>query len=120
MQIHEVEHIAQRAAVAAQDKKATDVIVMNVHSLTPMADFFVICSANSRPQVEAVSKAVRDELHEHGITCKGVEGMDEGRWVLLDFGDVVVHVFRPEDREFYHIERLWGDADVYTVGESTT
>ncbi|EPZ44325.1 MULTISPECIES: ribosome silencing factor [Alicyclobacillus] len=120
MQINEVERVAQAAANAAQDKKATDVVVMNVQTLTPMADFFVICSANSRPQVESVARAVRDELSELGVTCRGVEGMDEARWVLLDFGDIVVHVFRPEDREFYHIERLWGEADVYTVGESST
>lgn len=118
MQI-DVERIARTAATAAQDKKASDIIVMNVQALTPMADFFVICSANSRPQIEAVSRAIREEVQKEGIVCKGVEGMEEARWVLLDFGDVVVHVFRPEDREFYHIERLWGDAEVFTVGEST-
>lgn len=117
MQINEVERIAQAAAAAAQDKKAMDVVVMDVHQMTPMADFFIVCSASSRPQVEAVARAVRDELQQLGVACKGVEGMDEARWVLLDFGDVVVHVFRPEDREFYHIERLWGDANVYTLGE---
>ncbi|MFD1677761.1 ribosome silencing factor [Alicyclobacillus fodiniaquatilis] len=118
MQAHEVERIAKAAATAAEDKKATDIIVLNVQSLTTMSDFFVICSANSRPQVEAVSRAVRDKMSEFGVTCRGVEGLDEARWVLLDFGDVVVHVFQPEDREFYHIERLWGDADIYTLGES--
>jgi ribosome-associated protein len=117
MQINDVERMAQRAATAAQDKKATDILVMNVHSLTPMTDFFVVCSASSRPQMEAVARAVRDELSQLGMQCKGVEGMEEARWVLLDFGDIVVHVFRPEDREFYHIERLWGDAEVYTVGD---
>lgn len=119
MQLHEVEQIAKVAATAAQDKKATDVIVMNVEALTPMADFFVICSANSRPQVEAVTRAIRDEVEQLGVFCKGVEGMDEARWVLLDFGDVVVHVFRPEERQFYHIERLWGDAPVHTLDESS-
>lgn len=120
MQVHEVEQIAQAAAAAAQDKKATDVLVMNVESLTPMADFFVICSANSKPQVEAVTRAIREEIEQRGVLCKGVEGMAEAKWVLLDFGDVVVHVFRPEEREFYHIERLWGDAKVYSVGESNS
>lgn len=120
MQVNEVERIARTAALAAQDKKATDVIVMNVQALTPMADFFVICSATSRPQIEAVSRAIRDEVQKMNVPCKGVEGMEEARWVLLDFGDVVVHVFRPEDREFYHIERLWGDAEVFTVGEPSS
>ncbi|AEJ44036.1 ribosome silencing factor [Alicyclobacillus acidocaldarius] len=106
-----VEHIARRAATACLDKKATDVVVMNVQELTPVADYFVICSASSRPQVEAVARAVRDDLAELGVTCRGIEGLDEARWVLLDFGDVVVHVFRPEEREYYHLERLWGDAE---------
>lgn len=118
MQSQDIERIARTAALAAEDKKATDVIVMNVQSLTPMTDFFVICSANSRPQVEAVAKAVRDSVQDAGMLCKGMEGMEEARWVLLDFGDIVVHVFRPEEREFYHIERLWGDAEVLTQGES--
>jgi len=106
-----VEQIARRAATACLDKKATDVVVMNVQELTPVADYFVICSASSRPQVEAVARAVRDDLAELGVTCRGIEGLDEARWVLLDFGDVVVHVFRPEEREVYHLERLWGDAE---------
>lgn len=117
MQIHEIERIAQTAAAAAKEKKAGDVLIMNVQTLTPIADFFVLCSANSRPQIEAVAKAIRDELTKIGVDCKGVEGMDEARWVLLDFGDVVVHVFRPEEREFYHIERLWGDAEIYSVSD---
>lgn len=119
MQIEQVEQIARTAAEAAQDRKATDVVVMNVQALTPMADFFVICSAGSRPQVEAVTRAIRDNLESMGVPCKGVEGTEEARWVLLDFGDVVVHIFRPEEREFYHIERLWGDAEIYTLGESS-
>ncbi|WP_067621579.1 ribosome silencing factor [Alicyclobacillus acidiphilus] len=119
MEIERIEQIARKAAAAAQDKKATDVVVLNVQALTPMADFFVICSATSRPQVEAVTRAVRDDLESVGVSCRGVEGMEEARWVLLDFGDVVVHVFRPEEREFYHIERLWGDAEIVTLGETS-
>jgi ribosome-associated protein len=60
--------------------------------------------------MEAVARAVRDKMGELGVHCRGIEGLEEARWVLLDFGDVVVHVFRQEDRDFYHLERLWGDA----------
>lgn len=102
--------IALEAANAAADKKAKDILVLDIQELTPMADYFVICSANSGTQVEAVARAVTDKLESLGLRCKGTEGMDEARWVLMDFGDVVVHVFRPEEREFYHLERLWGDA----------
>lgn len=101
---------ALHAANAAADKKAKDILVLDIQELTPMADYFVICSANSGTQVEAVTRAVTEKLESLGLRCKGTEGMDEARWVLMDFGDVIVHVFRPEDREFYHLERLWGDA----------
>ncbi|MDQ0190502.1 ribosome silencing factor [Alicyclobacillus cycloheptanicus] len=108
--IQSIDQIALQAASAAADKKAQDIVVLDIHELTPIADCFVICSAKSGTQIEAVAKAVRDRLGELGVPCKGTEGLDEARWVLLDFGDLVVHVFREEDRDFYHLERLWGDA----------
>ncbi|MCL6636983.1 MAG: ribosome silencing factor [Alicyclobacillus sp.] len=107
---HSGEELALQAANAAADKKARDILVLDIQELTPLADYFVICSANSGTQVEAVAHAVRDKMESLGVPCRGTEGMDEARWVLMDFGDVVVHVFRPEERDFYHLERLWGDA----------
>lgn len=107
---HAESQFALQAATAAADKKAKDILVLDIQELTPMADYFVICSANSGAQVEAVARAVTDKLESLGLRCKATEGMSEARWVLMDFGDVIVHVFRPEDREFYHLERLWGDA----------
>lgn len=104
------DQVALSAAEAAADKKAQDILVLDIHDLTPIADYFVICSANSGTQIEAVTKAVRDRMEDLGIPCKGQEGLDESRWVLLDFGDLVVHVFRHEERDFYHLERVWGDA----------
>ncbi len=112
MTIQQPHDIAIEAAKAAADKKAKEIVVLDIHELTPMADYFVICSANSSTQMEAISKSVRDKLYDKGIQCRGTEGLEEARWVLMDFGDIVVHVFRPEDREFYHLERLWGDAHV--------
>jgi len=105
-----VNELALQAATAAADKKAKDILVLDIHELTPMAYCFVICSANSGAQMQAVAKSVRDKFGDLGIPCKGTEGMEEARWVLMDFGDIVVHVFRPEERDFYHLERLWGDA----------
>lgn len=104
------QEIALAAATAADDKKAQNIAVLDIAHLTPMAECFVICSANSGTQVEAVAKAVREKLQELGIPCRATEGLAEARWVLMDFGDVVVHVFRREEREFYNLERLWGDA----------
>ncbi|MBX6351838.1 MAG: ribosome silencing factor [Thermoflavifilum sp.] len=108
--VQSIADVALQAAAAAADKKAKDIVVLDIHELTPVADYFVICSAQSGTQLEAVARAVRDKMDELGVRCRGVEGLEEARWVLLDFGDVVVHVFRQEEREFYHLERLWGDA----------
>lgn len=106
---HSVNELALQAASAAADKKAKDILVLDIQSLTPMADYFVICSANSGTQIEAVARAVRERMSDLGVPCKATEGLEEARWVLLDFGDLVVHIFRPEERDFYHLERLWGD-----------
>jgi ribosome-associated protein len=117
MTTEETQGIALEAAKAAADKKARDIVVLDIHDLTPMADYFVICSANSGTQMEAISKSVRDKMYGVGVSCRGTEGLDEAKWVLMDFGDIVVHVFRPEEREFYHLERLWGDAHVIAFAE---
>ena len=101
---------AKLAADAAEDKKAKDVVILDIRSLSVIADYFIICSANSRIQVQAIAEAVKDRLQERGLACKGMEGKDEAKWVLIDFGDVVVHVFQEEDRRFFGLERLWGDA----------
>jgi ribosome-associated protein len=110
MTMSTMDELAKKVALAASDKKAKEILILDIHELTPMADYFVICSANSGTQMEAIAKSVRDQMGQLGISCRGVEGVNEARWILLDFGDVVVHVFRPEEREFYHLERLWGDA----------
>jgi ribosome-associated protein len=75
-----------------------------------MADYFVIASGRSETQVQALSKAIVDELRDEGIKPIGVEGRSNARWVLLDYGSVIVHLFAPEEREYYGLERLWGKA----------
>jgi len=104
------QEVALAAAAAADEKKAQNIAILDIAHLTPMADCFVICTANSGTQVEAITKAVRDRLDAMGLRCRATEGLTEARWVLMDFGDVVVHVFRREERDFYNLERLWGDA----------
>lgn len=99
------------AASAAADKKATDVVVMDVGETLVVTDYFVIASGNTAIQVRAIADEVEDRLRiDAGIKPIGREGAEEARWVLLDFGDLVVHVFQPEEREFYRLEKLWSDA----------
>lgn len=102
--------MAIQIAEAASEKKATDIVLLDLREKSRVTDFFVICTGNSTPQVQAISQNIEEKLKESGQTVLRVEGYREGRWVLLDYGDVVVHVFRPDTREFYGLERLWGDA----------
>lgn len=95
---------------AADDKKASDIVVLNMEGISIMADQFIICHANSERQVQAIAREVIDQASKFGAQVKRVEGMESGRWVLADLGDVVVHVFHKDEREHYNLEKLWGDA----------
>lgn len=97
---------------AAGDKKAEDILVMNVSEVTSIADLFVILSGRSERQVQSIADGIVEKAKEHGRQPMGMEGYAQGRWILIDLGDVVVHAFVPEERALYHLERLWGDAPV--------
>lgn len=101
---------ARLAALSADDKKAREVKILDIRSITTVADYFVICSGTSPTHVRAIADNVEEKLLECGYPLHHVEGYQNGRWVLLDFGDVVVHVMLEEERQFYNLERLWGDA----------
>lgn len=103
---------AMRAATLCQDMKANDVILLNLQGVTDMTDFFVIASGTSDTHVRSVGEHVIAELRKEGVRVHHVEGVQQGRWVLLDFVDFVVHIFHPALRSFYQIERLWSDAEV--------
>ena len=98
--------IAREAAMAADDKKASDVVALDVRGISDVVDAIVVCTAaNSR-----LAGAVVDEVEEFGLSALSVSGKGDGPWVLVDFASVSVHVFSPEGRDYYRIERLWGDA----------
>lgn len=101
----------------ADDKRATDIEILDLRGLTVMTDYFVIASADTEVQVRAISSGIKEGLEELSVLHKRREGWDDARWVLLDYGDVVVHVFRHPEREFYDLVRLWGDADRLTFEE---
>ncbi len=103
------------AAHAALDKKAIDVAVLDLQGLSTIADFFLVCSAGSTTQAETIAEAIRGALRAEGVRPRHNEGSAESGWLLLDYGDVVVHVFLEETRGFYALERLWGDAPLVSV-----
>jgi ribosome-associated protein len=105
-------HLARAAADAMDDKKAEDVLVLDISKHTLVADFFVICSAETNVQIKAITDAVADAVEEAGGRLLAREGHERARWVLLDFGSVVVHIFGPEARNLYRLERLWADAPI--------
>ncbi|MEH7443140.1 ribosome silencing factor [Bacillus sp. JJ1122] len=103
------------AVKAADDKRAEDIMVLNMKGISLIADYFIICHGNSDKQVQAIAREIREKALEQGYDLKRMEGFDEARWVLIDIGDVVVHVFHREERSYYNLERLWGDAPIENV-----
>lgn len=101
---------ALACARAALDKKAVDLVVLDVRGLTSIADYLVICTGRSDRQVQAIAQAVDEQLREDGERPIAIEGMTRGQWVLMDCADVIVHVFYKPVREFYDLERLWEHA----------
>lgn len=100
----------QVALAAADDRKARDIVALDTRGLTDATDFFIVASGTSDAHVRGIADGVLTRLGEIGIEAHHVEGLPSGRWVLLDFVDFVVHVFHPEARAFYQLERLWSDA----------
>jgi len=91
-------------------KKALDVVILDIGSLTSLADTFIICNGRSNRQVTAIAEYIRTDLKKEGITPLSIEGLKEGHWVLMDYGNIVIHVFHDPVRSFYDLEGLWADA----------
>ncbi|MHB1421452.1 MAG: ribosome silencing factor [Bacillota bacterium] len=104
--------MAMTAAAAADDRKARDIVVLDLQGITLIADYFVICNGVSSTQVQAIAKSVEEKMHDSQYALLRSEGFQDARWILLDFGSIVVHIFQEEIRRFYDLERLWGDARV--------
>jgi ribosome-associated protein len=95
---------------AVDDKRAEDIVVLNMQGISLLSDYFLICEGGSERQVQAIAREVKEQAEKAGYTVKRLEGFDSGRWVLVDMGDVVAHIFHKDERGYYNLERLWGDA----------
>ena len=105
------EALAELCAAQAADKKAIDIVEIDLRGVSGYTDFFVICSGNTDRQAKAIHDGIHKALKdEHGLLPRRVEGLSEARWILMDYLDVVVHVFTPDTRDYYRLEQLWGDA----------
>jgi ribosome-associated protein len=113
------EELARRIADAALDKKAHDLVVLDMRGVVSYTDFFVICTGNTERQTQAIEDAVYQGLKhaDDGMVLPGrVEGRSEARWILMDYGDCVVHIFTPDARDYYRLEMLWGEVPALEVG----
>ena len=108
--------LLRAAAAAARSKKAERLVALDLAGLQGVADYFLVCSGASEPQVRAIAEAVEDQLRARDVRPWHVEGGEGRRWILLDYVDVVVHVFHEKTREYYLLERLWGDARSVDLG----
>ncbi|MCI9422831.1 ribosome silencing factor [Lachnospiraceae bacterium WCA-9-b2] len=107
--MEKVKDMARIVCRALEDKKGEDICIIDISGISPLADYFIITSGSNDSQVKALVDHVEDEMHKAGHSQIQREGLQTGNWVLLDYGDVVVHVFDTENREFYHLERIWSD-----------
>ena len=103
------------AVKAADDKRAEDIVVLNMKGISLVADYFIICHGNSDKQVQAIAREMKEKVGESGYDIKRIEGFDEARWILVDLGDVVAHIFHKDERGYYNLERLWGDAPLENI-----
>jgi ribosome-associated protein len=114
------EQLALLAAEAADDRKAGDMLLLKVSEVSFMADYFLIVTGYSRAQLRAISESIQDKIKEHlNIVPMSTEGAGKGNWVLVDYGDVIVHIMSPDDREFYNLEAFWSHGEVVPLPDFT-
>ncbi|WP_251547987.1 ribosome silencing factor [Limosilactobacillus caecicola] len=107
--------LLEKVVKAADGRRAEDIVALKVDEISPMADYFVVMTGGSDRQVQAIVNAIVEMAHQEHIEIGSVEGKNAAQWVLVDLGDVVVHVFREETRHFYNLEKLWADAPLVNV-----
>ena len=107
--MNESKKMALLAVEALEDKKAEDITIIDISEVSVLADYFIIADGNNKNQVQAMVDNVQEELFKAGYEMKQMEGYREGNWILLDFGDIIIHIFDKENRLFYDLERIWSD-----------
>ena len=112
--------LARAAAEAAADKKARDIVLIDMRELVAYTDYMIVCTGSTPRQTKAISDEIRKQLKEQGVPPRKIEGEREAEWILMDYLDIVVHVFTPQAREFYRLDRLWGEAPQETLELATS
>ena len=107
-----IEIMIKNAVDALEDKKGEDIKIIGISEVSPIADCFILASGSNRSQVQALADSVEEKMHKAGFHLKQVEGYDSANWILMDFVDIVVHIFDRQSREFYDLERIWKDGKI--------
>ncbi|TFJ94054.1 ribosome silencing factor [Lentibacillus salicampi] len=111
--------VIEVVAKACDDKQAEDIVALNMQDVSLMADYFLICHGSNERQVQAIARAIKESMDETDIHVKRMEGFEQARWILVDLNDIVCHIFHKDERNYYNLERLWGDAsrvDLHIAG----
>ncbi len=108
----DINQLTDQLVQVAEDKKATSIKWLNVTELTALADYFVLMNAGNKKHAQAIADAITEKMKEAGVALLRENGYREGAWILQDFGDVIVHIFTPAEREFYDLDSMWGDAEI--------
>ena len=114
------EEKAHLSTEVALDKKAMQVVLLDVRKTSSFTDYFLICSGSSDRQVQTIADAIDESLGKRGVRALGVEGYQEARWILMDYDDLVIHIFQEETRQYYDLERLWGSAAQLPIQKENT
>ncbi|MEK6527809.1 MAG: ribosome silencing factor [Nitrospirota bacterium] len=109
---------AKKAAKAALSKKAKDTVILELKDLSTIADYFIICSGESSTQIRTIAETIKEKFSKYKMLLLGIEGLNFARWVLMDYGDVVIHIFSKESRDYYELEKLWLDAPRISIDKS--
>lgn len=115
--MNEAKKMAAMACEALEDKKASDIKVINIEQVSSLADYFIIASGTNRNQVQAMADNVEEMLHKQGVRARQIEGYQSANWILMDFNDIIVHVFNEEDRLFYNLEKIWLDGKLIDAAD---
>ena len=109
--------LTKLAVAALEDRKAEDVTVIDISEISPIADYFIIANGTNQNQLQAMRDAADEDLYKAGVKVQQIEGNQSSTWILMDYGDIIIHIFSKEDRLFYDLERTWRDGKVVDVSE---
>lgn len=116
-EIDDINVMVREACAALADKKAEDIKIINIGEVSVIADYFVIANGTNPSQITAMVDGVEEALSKAGYNHNNIEGIKNTSWILMDYGEIIVHIFSKEDREFYNLEHIWGDCEIKTYGE---